>query len=335
MLAVKLTDYYRSLIDWDDPHDPLARMVSFAEEENRQLPEETDDPIGDHPHSHGPSRALIHRYPDRALLLVTSRCAAHCRYCFRKFRIEQGDADLGEAELTEAVAYVADHPEIRELILSGGDPLSLSNGRLLDLIGRFRRIPHLCSVRVHTRYPVYQPARCDTLEAVARQVDVFVVQVNHAREVTERFAQAMARLRPHALLYSQSVLLRGVNDSVEALSALSWSLARVGVTPYYLHYPDLAPGTAHFRPPLEQAMALVGALRGRLPGYLLPRLILDIPGGHGKIALDHAACQRIDDHTFLLRSPLSGRMIEYREVLEPDRRPTQNHAVDVADCQRR
>lgn len=333
MLAVKLTDYYRSLINWDDPHDPLARMVSFAEEERDWGPEETLDPIGDHAHGHGANRALIHRYPDRALLLVSSRCAAHCRYCFRKFRIEQGDADLSAAELTEAVAYVADHPQIRELILSGGDPLSLSNARLLDIVGRFRRIPHLHSVRVHTRYPVYQPARCDTLDAVAQQVEVFVVQVNHAREVTARFAQAMARLRPHALLYCQSVLLRGVNDSVEELSALSWALARVGVTPYSLHYPDLVPGTAHFRPPLEQAIALVSALRGRLPGYLLPRLILDIPGGHGKIALEHSAWQRIDDHTFLLRSPLNGQTIEYRDTPGPAQQPPLER--DTAERQRR
>lgn len=314
MLAVKLTDYYKSLIDWDDPQDPLARMVFFSEEENHCLPEESRDPIGDYHHGHGANRTLIHRYPDRALLLTTSRCAAHCRYCFRKFRIEQGEADLDDLELVEAVAYVAGHPEIREIILSGGDPLSLSNARLLDMISRFRRIPHLRGVRVHTRFPVYQPARCDTLDEVAEQVDVFVVQVNHAREVTERFARAMARLRPHTLLYNQSVLLRGVNDSVEALSALSWALARVGVTPYYLHYPDLTPGTAHFRPPLERAMALVGALRGRLPGYLLPRLILDIPGGHGKIALETSACERVNDHTFLLHSPLTDITIEYHET---------------------
>lgn len=314
MLAVKLTDYYRSLIDWDDPADPLARMVLFAEEENRRQPTERDDPIGDGPHDAGASGTLVHRYPDRALLLVTSRCAAHCRYCFRKLRIERGAADIGDPALAEAVAYVAAHPEIREIILSGGDPLSLPNARLLEIVGRFRDIPHLRGVRVHTRFPVYQPARCDTLDEVAEQVDVFVVQVNHAREVTGCFVRAMARLRPHALLYNQSVLLRGVNDSVEALSALSRALVGAGVTPYYLHYPDLAPGTAHFRPPLERAMALVGALRGRLPGYMLPRLILDIPGGHGKIALEPPACERVSEGVFLLHSPLTGATFEYRET---------------------
>lgn len=315
MLAVKLTDYYRALIDRDDPADPLARMVLFAEEENRWLPAERGDPIGDGAQGAGVNRILVHRYPDRALLLVTSRCAAHCRYCFRKPRIERGEADINDSELAEAAAYVAAHPEIREIILSGGDPLSLSNARLLEIIGRFRSIPHLRAVRVHTRFPVYQPARCDTLDEVAVRVDVFVVQVNHAREVTEAFVRAMARLRPRALLYNQSVLLRGVNDSVEALSSLSWALAGAGVTPCYLHYPDLTPGTAHFRPPLERALALVGALRGRLPGYLLPRLILDIPGGHGKIVLEEPAWERVDEHTLLLRSPLTGAAYEYREAL--------------------
>lgn len=313
MLPVKLTEYYRSLIDWDDPTDPLARMVCFSGEENRWLPEERSDPIGDG--LHGASRSLVHRYPDRVLLLVTSRCAAHCRYCFRKLRIERSEADISDPELTEATTYIAARPDIREIILSGGDPLSLPNARLLDLISRFRVIPHLRSVRVHTRFPVYQPARCDTLDEVAAQVDVFLVQVNHAREVTNTFIRAMARLRSHALLYSQSVLLRGVNDSVEALIELSWALARAGVTPCYLHYPDLAPGTAHFRLPLERAIALVGALRGRLPGYLLPRLILDLPGGHGKIVLDPPAWQRMDERTLLFRSPLTGIPVEYRESL--------------------
>jgi lysine 2,3-aminomutase len=315
MLAVKLTDHYRSLIDWDDPADPLARMVLFSEEESRWLPAERGDPVGDGPHGAGAGGTLLHRYPDRALLLATSRCAAHCRYCFRKLRIERGEADIGDPELAEAVAYVAARPEIREIILSGGDPLSLPNARLLEIIGRFRAIPHLRGVRVHTRFPVYQPARCDTLDEVAAQVDVFVVQVNHAREVSAAFVRAMARLRPRALLCNQSVLLRGVNDSVEALSSLSWALAGAGVMPYYLHYPDLAPGTAHFRPPLERALALVGALRGRLPGYLLPRLILDIPGGHGKIVLEEPAWERVDERTLRLRSPLTGAAFEYRETL--------------------
>jgi lysine 2,3-aminomutase len=315
MLTVKLTEYYRSLIDWNDPEDPLARMTLFAEEETRPMLPERPDPIDAQPGNHI-SRVLIHRYPDRALLLTTSRCAAHCRYCFRKDRIERHEADLDDAELAEAVAYVAAHSSIRELILSGGDPLALPNARLLEIIGAFRRIPHLGSVRVHTRFPVYQPARCDTLAEVAKQVDVFVVQVNHAREVTAQFAQAMAWLRPHALLYNQGVLLRGVNDSAEALSELSWALARAGVTPYCLHYPDQIPGTAHFRLPLAQAIALVGALRGRLPGYLLPRLILEIPDGSGKIALEPSACQPVDEQTFLLRSPLTGEVFEYREAAD-------------------
>jgi lysine 2,3-aminomutase len=321
MLTVKLTEYYRSLIDWSDPDDPLARMTLFAEEEIGQTSPEDPEPTVDPPQGNPVSRVLIHRYPDRALLLTTSRCAAHCRYCFRKDRIERHEADLDDAELAEAVAYVAAHSSIREIILSGGDPLALPNARLLEIINAFRRIPHLGSVRVHTRFPVYQPARCNTLAEVAKQVDVFVVQVNHAREVTAQFVQAMAWLRPHALLYNQGVLLHGVNDNVATLSELSWALARAGVTPYCLHYPDQVPGTAHFRLPLAQAITLVGALRGRLPGYLLPRLILEIPDGSGKIALEPSACQQLDEQTFLLRSPLTGQVFEYREAadFEPPR----------------
>ena len=314
MLAVKLTDYYRSLIDWSDPADPLARMTQFSAAESAETPDAGAESADDPPPGSRISRVLLHRYPDRALLLTTSRCAAHCRYCFRKARIEQREPDISDAELAEAAAYVAARPAIREIILSGGDPLALSNARLLTIIAAFRRIPQVHSVRLHTRFPVYQPARCDGLAEIARQINVFIVQVNHAREVTPRFIAAMARLRPFALLYNQSVLLRGVNDSVAALSELSWALARAGITPCYLHYPDLIPGTAHFRLPLDQAIALAGALRGRLPGYLIPRLMLDIPGGYGKIALEGPACQRIDRQTFLLRSPLTGQMVEYQDA---------------------
>ena len=314
MLAVKLTDYYRSLIDWSDPADPLARMTQFSTAEYSETAEDCPDSADVHLAEHRISRVLLHRYPDRALLLTTSRCAAHCRYCFRKARIEQREPDISDTELADAVAYIAARPLIREIILSGGDPLALDNARLLEIIRAFRRIPHLDSVRLHTRFPVYQPARCDGMAEIAAQIDVLIVQVNHAREVTPRFMDAMARLRPFVLLYNQSVLLRGVNDSVAALSDLSWALARAGITPCYLHYPDPVPGTAHFRLPLDQAIALAGALRGQLPGYLVPRLMLDIPGGYGKIALEAPACQRIDRQTFLLRSPLTGEAIEYRDA---------------------
>ena len=314
MLAVKLTDYYRSLIDWNDPADPLAKMTQFSAAESDELSDDRCDLMRDHHSGSGISRVLRHHYPDRVLLLITSRCAAHCRYCFRKARIEQREPDISDAELAEAVAYVAARPAIGEIILSGGDPLALPNTRLLEIITAFRRIPQVHSIRLHTRFPVYQPARCDSLAEIAAQINVFIVQVNHAREVTPRFIAAMARLRPFALLYNQSVLLRGVNDSVAALSELSWALARAGITPCYLHYPDLIPGTDHFRLPLDRAIALVGALRGQVPGYLIPRLMLDIPGGYGKIALEDPAYRRIDHQTFLLRSPLTGELIRYHDT---------------------
>jgi len=314
MLAVKLTDYYRSLIDWNDPTDPLAKMTQFSAAESDELSDDRCDLMRDHHSGSGISRVLRHHYPDRVLLLITSRCAAHCRYCFRKARIEQREPDISDAELAEAVAYVAARPAIGEIILSGGDPLALPNTRLLEIITAFRRIPQVHSIRLHTRFPVYQPARCDSLAEIAAQINVFIVQVNHAREVTPRFIAAMARLRPFALLYNQSVLLRGVNDSVAALSELSWALARAGITPCYLHYPDLIPGTDHFRLPLGRAIALVGALRGQVPGYLIPRLMLDIPGGYGKIALEDPAYRRIDHQTFLLRSPLTGELIRYHDT---------------------
>ena len=314
MLAVKLTDYYRALIDWNDPADPLAKMVRFSPAESTETPDAGTASADDQPSGAGIHRVLRHHYPDRVLLLTTSRCAAHCRYCFRKARIEQHQPDLSDTELAEAVAYVTARPAIGEIILSGGDPLALSNTRLLTIIAAFRRIPQVHSIRLHTRFPVYQPARCDDLAEIAAQINVFIVQVNHAREVTPRFMAAMAQLRPFTLLYNQSVLLRGVNDSIAALSELSWALARAGITPCYLHYPDPILGTDHFRLSLDQAIGLIGALRGRLPGYLIPRLMLDIPGGYGKIALEEPACRRIDHQTVLLRSPLTREWVEYRDA---------------------
>jgi len=314
MFVEKITPYYRNLIDHDGPDGPLARMVRHSELERRVRPEERTDPIGDGRWQRGANGRLIHHYPGRALLLVTDRCAAHCRFCFRRGRLSRFSSDLTPEELAAACAYLAAHGEIHEVILSGGDPLSLADETLTAVIGAVRKAGAR-SVRLHTRYPVYDPVRCESFGPVAAQLDTIVVHVNHRLEITAEFLRAAAALRRARFLLNQSVLLKGVNDSEEELAGLSLALGEAGILPYYLHYPDLAPGISHFRIPLEAAIGLSRALSGRLPGYLIPRLILDIPGGKGKIPLAGQEGRKGDDGAYLFTAPLTGETVTYREVL--------------------
>ncbi|MDI9570675.1 MAG: radical SAM protein [Pseudomonadota bacterium] len=314
MFAEKITPYYRNLIDRICPDGPLASMVRHSDRERQIRPEERADPTGDGRWQRGANGRLIHHYPGRALLLVTDRCAAHCRFCFRRHRLSRPSPDLTTEELTEACAYLAAHGEIHEVILSGGDPLSLADEDLTAVIGAVRKAGAR-SVRLHTRYPVYDPARCEGFGPVAAQLDAIVVHVNHRLEITPEFLRAVRALRPARFLLNQSVLLKGVNDTEEELVGLSVALGEAGILPYYLHYPDLAPGISHFRIPLESAMRLVQALPGRLPGYLVPRLILDIPDGKGKIVLAGQGRRRRAAGVYLFTAPLTGETVTYREAL--------------------
>jgi lysine 2,3-aminomutase len=314
MLVEKVTPYYRSLINEGDRNDPLAAMVLFSERERDVRPEESPDPIGDVACQACANGRLIHRYPDRALLLVTNRCPAHCRFCFRRERLDTSAPDIDDQELNDVVEYVGQHKEIREVILSGGDPLSLPDGRLLGIIYKLRNAG-VVSIRLHTRYPAYDPDRCRTIGRVAERLDAIVVHIAHQREITTEFRGAIARLRAARFLLNQCVLLKGVNDSVEELAALSLSLVDIGILPYYLHYPDLAPGISHFRVPINEAIRLVRALHGKLAGYAIPRLVLDIPGGKGKILLPLTGVEHTESGTLLLTSSLTGEIVEYRESL--------------------
>lgn len=313
MLSEKTTAYYESLINPGDPLDPLARMVRFSSEEYVVKPQESPDPIGDRMHSRSADGRLIHRYPDRVLLLVTDRCAAHCRFCFRKRKHEAFYSDITDDELAQAIFYLTSHAEIGEVILSGGDPLSLSNHRLLELIAGLRTVASLRTIRIHTRYPVYDPLRCKGFSEVGSRVDTVVVHVDHSREITAPFRKAASVLREASLLLNQSTLLKGVNDSVEELTVLSRSLVSSGIIPYYLHYPDMAEGISHFRIPLHRAIGLVGSLQGCLPGYMIPRLVLDLPQGKGKVVLSQDSWSTLPDGAHVFTSPLHGDSVVYRE----------------------
>lgn len=270
-----------------DLKDPLLRQILPLAEELAGEAGYVDDPVSEREAVR--ARGLLQKYRGRALLITTESCGVHCRYCFRRefpYAEQSGEAP----RWSEALAQIAADPSLEEIILSGGDPLSLSNARLETLTRSLTAIPHVRRVRVHTRQPVVLPSRVDEgltrwLRGCALPI-VFVLHVNHPNELDEALVAACARLRGTGVtLLNQSVLLAGVNDDVEVLSELSRRLYDAGVLPYYLHALDRVRGTAHFAVPDERARALAGELAGRLSGYLVPRLVREVPGAPSKVAL--------------------------------------------------
>ncbi|MFG1283713.1 lysine-2,3-aminomutase-like protein [Xanthobacter autotrophicus] len=287
--AVAVTPTLADAIDRANPSDPIARQFVPHPAELEVRPEELADPIGDDAHS--PVPGIVHRYPDRALLKIVGVCAVYCRFCFRREMVGPGAAAaLSPEALEQAFAYLAAHPEIWEVILTGGDPFMLSPRRMGEVMGRLAAISHVKIVRFHTRVPIAAPERVSDAFIAALKApgltSYVAVHVNHARELTTTARAALARIADAGIpLLSQSVLLRGVNDDADTLAALFRSLVECRVKPYYLHHPDLAPGTAHFRLDIARGQDLMRALRGRLSGIALPTYVLDIPGGAGKVPL--------------------------------------------------
>jgi lysine 2,3-aminomutase len=284
--AVAITPAIAALIDPADPNDPIARQFVPDAAELAEQADERADPIGDEAHS--PVPGIVHRYPDRVLLKLTHVCATYCRFCFRRETVGQDDAaPLSGAALDAALAYIAEHREIWEVIFSGGDPLVLSDRRLRAVVQRLAAIEHVKIIRFHTRVPVVDPARITP--ALVRAVKApgkatyVVLHANHAGELTPAVRAACARLIDAGIpMLSQSVLLRGVNDDAEALGELMRTLVECRIKPYYLHHADLAHGTGHFRTTIEDGQDLMRQLRGRMSGLCQPTYVLDIPGGHGK-----------------------------------------------------
>lgn len=286
-LPISLSPHLVGLIDQTDPEDPIARQFVPDGREAIVAPEELDDPIGDQ--KHAPLKGIVHRYPDRVLLTPVMTCPVYCRFCFR--RTEVGDGMLNTGDLDRALAYIREHPEIWEVILSGGDPLILSPRRLGAIVSALDDMEHVGVIRIHTRVPVADPARItDTLvTSLKRDTPVYVtIHCNHANELNASAIEAIARLADAGLpLLSQTVLLKGINDDPKTMEALMRALVRNRVKPYYLHHGDLARGTGHFRTTLAAGRALMKSLRGRLSGIAQPTYVLDIPGGHGKVPVGH------------------------------------------------
>jgi lysine 2,3-aminomutase len=284
--AVAVTADMAALIDASDPSDPIARQFVPRPEELVAGPGESADPIGDHAHS--PVAGIVHRYPDRVLFKLVHVCAVYCRFCFRREMVGPGKATaLSQAAYRDALDYIRAHPEIWEVILTGGDPLMLSPRRLAEIMADLAAIDHVRIIRIHTRVPVADPARISEEMIAALRVEGATTWValhaNHVRELTDKARAACAAIVDAGVpMVSQSVLLRGINDNVETLEALMRAFVECRIKPYYLHHGDLAPGTAHLRTTLAQGRELMRSLRGRVSGLCQPDYVLDIPGGHGK-----------------------------------------------------
>jgi EF-P beta-lysylation protein EpmB len=270
-----------------DAADPLLRQVLAVGAESAPAAGYGLDPLAER--GSGPLPGVLHKYRGRALLVVTGACAVHCRYCFRRHFPYAGEA-LNTGAWDAAVDYLAGDPSIHEVILSGGDPLTLTDGRLAELARRLAAVPHLRRLRVHSRLPVVLPERVDEALlawlAGGRLQPVMVIHANHGREIDTAVAAAVGRLRDAGVpVLNQTVMLAGVNDSVEALADLSERLFAAGALPYYLHQLDPVAGAAHFAVADDHAAALVAELAARLPGYLVPRLVREVPGAQSKVAL--------------------------------------------------
>jgi len=326
--AVALSAPLADLINRNDPADPIARQFVPSETELERRPEELNDPIGDDAFS--PVEGIVHRYPDRVLLKLTHVCAVYCRFCFRREMVgPDKPRALSPRALTQALAYVRAHPEIWEVILTGGDPLILSPRRLRAVMQKLALIDHVKIVRVHTRMPIADAARItpDLVRAikVRGKATYVAVHVNHPRELTLEARSACARLVDAGIpLVAQTVLLAGVNDSAEVMTELMRALVECRIKPYYLHHSDLAPGTAHLRTEITAGQELMRSLRGRLSGLCQPTYVLDIPGGYGKspIGPNYVGRAGSNGGAHFVIEDFNGRQHEYppRADLVPNRK---------------
>lgn len=313
-LALGITPHFFNLIDKNDPDCPIRRQVVPRMEEATAAPDEMMDPCGED--SHMPVPGLVHRYPDRVLLLVTDRCAAYCRYCTRS-RVVSG---AGEQELSidldGAFAYLENHPEVRDVLLSGGDPLLLSDAKLDAILTRLRKIPSIEFVRIGSRIPIFLPQRItpDLVAMLRRHHPLFIsIHSNHPRELTTEVKAALERLADAGIpLGNQSVLLRGVNDRAEILKKLFHKLLLCRVRPYYLYQCDLITGSVHLRTSIREGQEIMEQLRGHTTGYAVPTYVVDGPGGGGKIPIGPSYIVGMADDRVILKN-FRGDVYEYPE----------------------
>ena len=280
-----VSPYYFSLIDRTDVHDPIRRMIVPSSEED--VGEGLSDPLGEKDDQVAPG--LTHRYPDRVLFVVTSFCSSYCRFCIRKRNWKHSDAASSKAEIDEAIAYLRAHDEIRDVLVSGGDPLTLPIEQIDYILGQIRTIPHIEFIRMGTREPVMLPMRITTelLDVLDRHGPIWInTHFNHPREITAETARACEQIARRGIpIGNQTVLLAGVNDDISTLKALFHGLLRIRVRPYYLYQADPVIGAAHLRTSVWKGLEIVEGLRGHTTGLAVPTYVVDAPGGGGKIPI--------------------------------------------------
>jgi lysine 2,3-aminomutase len=286
-LPIAITPYYLSLCDPQDPACPIRRQCVPCSHESREVPGDLTDPLGEVAHEVAPH--LVQRYPDRVLLLATDRCAVYCRFCTRSRIVGDGGGPAPLERLEPAFAWIREHAEVRDVIVSGGDPLAMATDRIDRLLARIREIPTVETIRLATRVPVTLPMRVtgELVRALRKHHPVWVMtHFNHPKELTKESLAACTRLVDAGFpVMNQTVLLAGVNDDADVLERLFRGLVRARVRPYYLLQADPVRGTGHLRTPLARGLAIMGQLQGRLTGIALPKLICDTPGGRGKVPL--------------------------------------------------
>lgn len=310
----RLSPSYAKLIR--QPGDPIWRQC-VPDTRELQDHEQIPDPLSES--SLSPVTGLIHRYPDRVVLLVSNRCPVYCRFCMRKRMVGEGDAPLSREGLERALEYIAAHGAIHDVVLSGGDPLMLTDESLHYLLGRLRSIGHIAIIRIGTRVPVTFPERVTpALCAILRQFHPLYINThfNHPAEINDLSSAACGMLADAGIpLGNQTVLLKEVNDDVETMSALMTGLLSIRVRPYYIHQMDLVRGTAHFRTSVETGLDIIRGLRGHVSGLAVPHFVVDLPGGMGKVPLLPDAAERQGDTLYL--TTYEGRRVAYRDITAP------------------
>jgi lysine 2,3-aminomutase len=303
-LALAITPYFFNLIDRDDPDCPIRRQVIPRIEEMSTSPEELSDPCGEDEHM--PVPGLVHRYPDRVLFLVTDRCAAYCRYCTRSRLVSNSQGYDFHPQFEEALQYIEQHTEVRDVLLSGGDPLLLSDRKLDYLLGRLRAIPHLEFIRIGSRIPVFLPQRItpELCAVLDKHGPIWMsIHSNHPRECSLEVKQACERLAKAGVpLGNQSVLLKGVNDDVEIMRTLVHKLLQMRVRPYYLYQCDLITGSSHLRADVRKGLEIIQNLRGHTTGYAVPQFVIDAPGGGGKVPINPQYIESLTEEEITFRN---------------------------------
>ena len=316
-LALGITPYFFNLIDPADENCPIRRQVIPRFEETHTATWEMTDPCGED--SHSPVPGLVHRYPDRVLFLVTDRCASYCRYCTRSRLVSNASGYDFHPEYDKQIAYIAAHPEIRDVLLSGGDPLLLSDEKLENLLSRLRAIPHIEFLRIGTRIPVFLPQRITPeLCAMLKQFHPLFVSIhsNHPRELTAEVHDVLGRLADAGIpLGNQAVLLKHVNDNAEVMKAHLQKLLLCRVRPYYIYQCDLIAGSAHLRASVRQGIEIMEKLRGHTTGYAVPTYVIDAPGGGGKVPVSPEYVLSRNANCVVIRN-FEGRIFEYPEAAD-------------------